>query len=537
MPSPADKSPSWAQQHAPPTSTYRLQFSGQLCFAAALKLVDYLDRLGIDAVYSSPLFRARKESSHGYDVTDPNMIHPDFGTEAEFDQFASELRRRGRGLIMDVVPNHMAIDDDNNVWWQDVLENGRSSPYARFFDIDWNPPQEELHDKILVPVLGDQYGKVLENGELRLVYEAQRFSIHYYSRRFPLAPITWHRILGPAIEGHLPELPREDPARMELESIVTALAHLPPRSEQDAEKIGQARREQEVARRRLAALVQESGEVRQAIDATIRDFNGRRGEPRSFDQLESLLAEQTYRLSYWRVASDEINYRRFFDINELAALRVEDPEVFAAVHGMLFRFLEQGWVTGLRIDHVDGLLDPEQYLIDLQAGFRKICSQRDGPNCDKTRPLYIVVEKILGARERLRPSWPVCGTTGYDFLNLASGIFVERHAARRIKEIYAEFTEVVPRFAELYYASKRTILAVAMSSELHMLSRRLNTISEQHRWSRDFTQSSLRGRWPRSWLVSRFIAVTFDRQRKSSATRIGNSFKPRFARPSGAIPR
>lgn len=475
-----------------PAATYRLQFSGHVTFRQAHELVPYFERLGIGAVYASPLFKARHDSSHGYDVVDPNTIHPEFGTEDEFRQFAEALRKAGLGLVLDVVPNHMAIDDNANLWWQDVLENGRGSQYAKFFDIDWDPPQEELKDKILVPVLGEQYGKVLENEELKLVYDGQRFWVNYYGRRFPLAPGTWPRILQPALAEHLGELAIDDPVRMELESIITELIHLPRRSERNPEKLRERRRESEVARRRLAALMQSSEPVRAAVDATARQFNGQRGDPRSFDRLDALLAEQTYHLAYWRVASDEINYRRFFDINELAALHVEDPEVFRRVHAMTFRFLARGWVTGLRIDHVDGLLDPQQYLVSLQEGFRAASAEEGRQVPDGARPLYIVVEKILGFDEKLRSTWATQGTTGYDFLNLACGLFVDRYSAREIKDVYTQFTDVQPRFSDIYYEAKRNILGLSMSSELHMLSRRLNRISEQHRWSRDFTQASLR---------------------------------------------
>jgi (1->4)-alpha-D-glucan 1-alpha-D-glucosylmutase len=475
-----------------PAATYRLQFSGHVNFREALDLVGYFDELGIGAVYASPLFKARRDSSHGYDVVDHNTIHPEFGTEDEFRQFAEALRAAGLGLVLDVVPNHMAIDDNTNLWWQDVLENGRGSRYAKFFDIDWDPPQEELKDKILVPVLGEQYGKVLENEELKLVYAGQRFWVDYYARRFPVTPGAWPRMLKFALVEYLGHLAPHDPARMELESIVTELERLPPRSERDPEKLHERQRESEVARRRLAALMQESEAVRTAIDATIRQFNGHRGDARSFDRLEALLAEQTYRLSYWRVASDEINYRRFFDINELAAVHVEDPEVFAQVHAMTLRFLGRGWVTGLRIDHVDGLLDPQQYLTSLQEGFRAASAEHGRPVPDGPKPLYIVVEKILGYDEKLRSTWATHGTTGYDFLNLACGLFVDRYSAKRIKDIYTQFTDVQPRFNDIFYESKKTILGISMSSELHMLSRRLNRLSEQHRWSRDFTEASLR---------------------------------------------
>ncbi|MEX2561553.1 MAG: alpha-amylase family glycosyl hydrolase, partial [Pirellulales bacterium] len=343
-----------------PSATYRLQFSTNLRLADARALVGYLDDLGISDAYASPLFRAREESAHGYDVIDHASIDPESGSEEEFRRFAEELGRKGMGLLMDVVPNHMGIDDANNRLWQDVLENGPSSPYARFFDIDWNPPKEELKQQVLLPFLGNQYGKVLENQELALVYDAGRFFVDYYHRRFPINPRSWTRVLELAREGLAERLEAEDPHRMELESILISLGNLPPASERDPERIHQRQVEREVDSRRLSALLEASPPIAEALQQAIREFNGRRGDPPSFDRLEALLDEQAYRLCYWRVAADEINYRRFFDVNELAAIRVDDPDVFRLVHEMVFRFIARGWVTGLRIDHPDGLLDPNE---------------------------------------------------------------------------------------------------------------------------------------------------------------------------------
>lgn len=477
-------------QHRHPTATYRLQFSGHLKLTDATALVDYLSALGVSDLYASPLFRARQESQHGYDVVDHNMIDPEIGSESDLEALAKTLVGQDMGLLMDVVPNHMGIDDVNNAWWQDVLEHGRSSPFARYFDIDWSPPKELSQDRVLLPVLGDQYGNVLERGEMQLVYERQRFRVQYAKRSLPIAARTWPGILKPALEQHL-ALPPDDPGRMELESIVASLAHLPSASEADAEIVRAGRREEEVARRRLAALVESHPQVSTAVATTIAAFNGRAGDPHSFDPLERLLEGQAYRLCYWRVAADEINYRRFFDINELAALRVEDPEVFAAAHAMVLHCLERGWVTGLRIDHPDGLLDPEQYLIDLQSAYRQLHPAAES-NPLNAAPLYVVVEKILRSDEHLPTAWPTQGTTGYDFLSHVSGLFVDRRNAGRIKSVYAAFTDVQPRFAEIGYQSKRDVLATSMSSELHMLAGKLDRIAGQHRSSRDFTLASLR---------------------------------------------
>jgi (1->4)-alpha-D-glucan 1-alpha-D-glucosylmutase len=377
-----------------------------------------------------------------------------------------------------------------------VLENGPSSPAAKFFDIDWTPPKEGLANKVLLPILSDQYGKVLENGEIHLLFEAGAFVITYYERRFPVSPRSFIAILEPACERVRALLDAGDPHLVELESIITSLRVLPPRTETDPERVRIRLREKEVAKRRLAALTEANETVREAIEQTVMAMNGRRGDPHSFDQLEALLAHQAYRLSYWRVATDEINYRRFFDVNHLAAIRVEEPEVFEAVHGVVLRLLGAGQVTGLRIDHPDGLFDPVQYFLDLQSTCRRILpsdpSTAGEPSEGTTeRACYVVVEKILVRDERLRPDWAVHGTTGYEFLNLVNGLFVDPAAERHFHELYARMTGQPFRFGDIAYQSKKLILDATMSAELHVLARRLDRISEQHRWSRDFTLFSL----------------------------------------------
>lgn len=475
-----------------PTATYRLQLGGQLRFEAVRDLVDYLSELGIGAAYLSPFFRARHGSTHGYDVVDHRQLDPELGAEQDFEAMAGALRRHGMGLMIDIVPNHMGIDDPHNAWWQDVLENGPGSTFAKYFDIDWNPPMEALGGKVLLPVLGDQFGKVLEDQQLQLAYEDQRLAIRYHDRTFPTDPQTWVPVLKQALEFLAPRLAADVPERMEFESIITSLENLPRRTDSGTEAIQLRYRENEVARRRLSALLETSAEVRQAIQEAIAEYNGRRGEPASFDKLESLLIDQPYRLCYWRVATDEINYRRFFDVDFLAAIRVEDPEVFDAVHEMVLRFIAQGWVTALRIDHADGLLDPQQYLTDLaRAVCRAKSAKQTSPGSGGDCSLYTVVEKILAHDETLPADWPVHGTTGYDFLNLLGGIFVDRFGAYALREAYARFVGSSDSFQHVLYESKRTILATSLSAELYVLSYQLDRISEQHRWSRDFTRLSL----------------------------------------------
>lgn len=488
-----------------PCSTYRLQFNRQFIFKQAEELVDYLHDLGISDCYVSPLFAARPGSTHGYDVTDHSKFNPELGTEENFIAFARRLKEHGMGLMMDVVPNHMCIAGSGNRWWNDVLENGPSSQFSNFFDIDWHPPKSDLSNKVLLPVLGEQYGRVLENQEISVSYQRGAFFAHYYETRLPIAPRTYTDILKRLLPRIKTQLGEYEIAVLEMESIITALGHLPSRTETDPVRIKERRREKEIIKRRLAALASANIAVRRAIKDALSEINGNNQDPRSFDRLEALLERQAYRLCYWRVAADEINYRRFFDINELAAIRVEAPEVFAAVHDLVFRLIKQGWVTGLRIDHVDGLFDPAQYLLDVQlvsnialmqartkATSRKVprMSRRRHP-LDNNKPAYVVVEKILGHREELREDWSVHGTTGYEFLNLLNGVFVDTGKAEAFYKLYERFTGDEVKFDDLTYDCKKLILRVAMSSELHVLARKLDRISEQHRYSRDFTLNSL----------------------------------------------
>ncbi|HQU47070.1 MAG TPA: malto-oligosyltrehalose synthase, partial [Pirellulales bacterium] len=381
-------------------------------------------------------------------------------------------------------------------------------------DIDFNPPKPELQNKVLLPFLGEQYGKALESQHLQLAYEEGAFYLRYDDRRYPLALHTWTHVLELLQQHLVGQLAHDDSQWLELESIILSLRNLPSLSDFDPEKVHQRQLERDVVPRRTAALVAGSPSIKAALDLAIREFNGRPGEPSSFDRLEQLLDKQAYRLAYWRVAADEINYRRFFDVKELAAIRVELPAVFRTVHELVFRFLKAGWVTGLRIDHPDGLLDPERYFASLQDEYRRMVAEKGAakgvrnlfpesrhagegafaqtvPDTFFRVPLYVVAEKILGYDEALPASWAVAGTTGYDFLNLLNGLFVEGRNASAMRSLYVRFTGQSRRFREVAYESKKVILERSMSSELHVLSRRLDRISESHRDSRDFTFSTL----------------------------------------------
>jgi (1->4)-alpha-D-glucan 1-alpha-D-glucosylmutase len=466
-----------------PASTFRVQLNRSFQFRDLSAVVDYLNDLGITDCYFSPVLASRPGSPHGYDIIDHSRLNPEIGTEAELGELAAKLGLYGMGIVADVVPNHMCVDS-TNAWWWDVLENGPSSTYASFFDIDWQPPKEALVGKVLLPVLGDQYGRILESGLIRIAYSLGGFVTCFHEKSLPLSPRSWAMFLGPVAMALRNRIGPAHEHTLEMESILTAISHLPPGTENDAAKLRERNREKEVIKRRLAALLDAAPEVRATLDDELAMVNGREGDPTSFDRLEALLADQPWRLSFWRVAADEINYRRFFDVNELAAIRVENPVVFAAVHQLIFDLVARGWFRGLRIDHPDGLLDPAGYFDQVQAACTR---DRSGD-----RPFYVVAEKIVIGDEQLRSHWAIEGTTGYGYLNFLNGLFVDGSKKAAFKRLYRTFMGGSLSYDDLVYDSKKLILNVSMSSELNVLSRRLERISEQHRFSRDFTLESLR---------------------------------------------
>lgn len=497
-----------------PRATYRIQFRKEFPFSAALEILPYLADLGISELYASPILLARPGSPHGYDVCDHGRINPELGGEAGFDALSSGLKSHGLGLILDTVPNHMCVHAMNG-WWMDVLENGISSRYAGYFDIEWNPVNPDLKDKVLLPILGEQYGQILESGQLVLSYEDGLFFLQYYENKLPVAPRSTARILGHALPALTAQLGDHDPHVQELESILTALRYLPPREELSPERTEERYREKEVIRRRVQSLVAASGEVRAAIEASIHSINGVAGQPTSFNELDELIDLQSYRPAFWRVAMEEINYRRFFDINELAAIRMELPEVFEASHAIFMRLLAEGKASGLRIDHPDGLRDPTSYFRQLQESFvahrvaarlggRRVAQQiqkRVAAELQKHLdaesrpimpwPLYVVAEKILTESEPLPQNWAVAGTTGYDFLAAVNAIFVDEHHREEFDRIYSWFRGPHPTFEELVTANKKMTMLVAMVSEINSLSHQLDRIAERNRIYRDFTLNSL----------------------------------------------
>jgi (1->4)-alpha-D-glucan 1-alpha-D-glucosylmutase len=568
------------QRQARPTSTYRLQLHAGFTLHDAAAIVPYLDELGISHVYCSPYLRAKTGSTHGYDLCDHNQINPELGCEAAYRAFVARLQEHGMGHILDMVPNHMAASTQNP-WWYDVLENGPNSPYAHFFDIDWQPIKPELADKILLPILGQQYGEVLEERQLQIEFREGAFLLRYFDNELPLGP----KSIVPLLEDHLgdlrSELGPEHPELIELESIVTALVHLPPQTARDLASVRERQREKEVVKRRLRDLTAFSEPIQRHIEQNIARYNGKENDSTSIDAMDRLLDAQAYRLSHWRAAFDEINYRRFFDINELAAISMEAPEVFWRSHNLVRSLLAEGSLSGLRIDHIDGLFDPERYLLRLQWAyladlgqlvFKRLCAEaaaalqaaeaanesapvtnhtnadwhqvapevlkllceqsglpppgpedlrailgpetvvdvpqteatepRTAPSMPAAQPLYVLTEKILGPDEPLPETWPIAGTTGYDFLTTLNGLFVQPLGWEEMVRGYKRFTDMDAAYEEVVQECKRLILRVAMSSELLMLAHRLNRISEQHRRSRDLTLNMLR-------LAAREVLVLF----------------------------
>ena len=471
-------------------ASYRLQLVPGFGFREAAEIVPYLARLGVTDVYTSPVLAAARGSTHGYDVVDHSRLASALGTDEDLAYFSARLRSQGMGLIVDWVPNHMGIASGQNAWWDSVLENGPSSLFAEHFDIDWSPPKATLKDCVLVPVLGEQYGAVLERGELQVVFEGGMFRLAYYDHRFPLGPKTIIPLLEAAVrESGLPE---DSDARLELESVLSACNHLPDRHETAPSARKERAREKEIIKRRLARLIEHVPEIAAGVQRAIEAINGTPGVSASFDDLDRLLRGQSYRLASWRVAAEEINYRRFFDINELAAIRMESPQVFDQAHALLFHLLQEGRIQALRLDHTDGLYDPLAYFESLQRRFHDPRSSvTDTSPDDLARPLPLLVEKILEPGESLPADWPVDGTTGYDFAVAAGGVLVDPQGEEPLTAFYQRFTGDRTSFADHVYESKRTILRYSLASEVNTLARQLERIASQSRRWRDFTLISL----------------------------------------------
>jgi (1->4)-alpha-D-glucan 1-alpha-D-glucosylmutase len=440
-----------------PRSTYRLQFHAGFRFADATALIPYLASLGISHVYASPYLKARAGSTHGYDIVDHNALNPELGTREDYDEFVRTLRAHGMGHILDFVPNHMGVGGDDNAWWLDLLTWGEDSHYADYFDVDWRPLRAELRGKVLLPFLGGQYGDVLDAGELRWEYIDGGFALRYYEHRFPLTPPSYALLLDGA----------EPRSLASFAPLFASLAALPGRAE---------RRDAAASLRRL---------VMETEDAAARAHAARLDEARTTPEgkalIERVVEAQHWRPTSWKVAAEEINYRRFFDINALAAIRMENANCFGDAHQLVFDLVARADVDGLRLDHVDGLFDP--------IGYCALLCQRAAL---LGQPMYLVVEKILAPGQELLARWTVDGTTGYEFMNAVTGVFVDARNERAFDRVYRAFTHDLQPFAEVAYWSKKFVLGHALSAELNVLTMRLDRIAQRDAHTRDFTLGALR---------------------------------------------
>jgi len=454
-----------------PCSTYRLQFTADFGFAAAAEVLPYLKDLGVSAIYASPIFHARAGSRHGYDVVDPNRINPELGGEAGFDPLNQEARRLGLGWVQDIVPNHMAYDGQNRLL-MDVLENGEASRYRDFFDIDWQHPYESMRGKILAPFLGAFYGECLENGEITLHYDEQGLSIRYFALRLPVNIESYGDVLTHDLGALRRRLGPQQSDSVKFLGVIYTLKNLAPK-EESAERADQIR----FIKQMLWELYSTTPAIRDHLDANIARFNGVKGNPESFNLLDRLLAQQWYRLAFWKVAAEELDYRRFFNINELISVKIQDEKVFRALHELILKLVAAGKLTGLRVDHVDGLYDPLTYLRRLrrQAG-----------------DVYLVVEKILGSDEELPADWPIQGTTGYEFLNYLNGIFCARAQRRRFTQIYERFTGLDSSCPALMIEKKRLIIGKYMAGDIESLAFLLKRVSSRDRHAADVTLYGLK---------------------------------------------
>jgi (1->4)-alpha-D-glucan 1-alpha-D-glucosylmutase len=438
-------------------ATYRLQFHRHFTFRDATGLVPYLATLGVSHIYASPIMKARPGSPHGYDIIDHNQLNPEIGSEADFQSLIDALHAHGMGLILDFVPNHMGVGGNDNAWWLDVLEWGQDSPFATYFDINWYTSRTDLKGRVLLPVLGDQYGVILENGEIVLRFDPHEgsFSAWYFDHRFPISPHSYGEVL---------------------EAGGKTLAALT--GEWATIDVGRADQKREYVAELKCRLTQSAEEpaIAAAISTALQRFTGESGNPSSFRRLHHLLEAQAYRIAYWRVATEEINYRRFFNINDLAGLRVDLPQLFEHIHRLIFTLIDRGDVQGLRIDHIDGLFEPRAYCEQLQLRF--------------ARPLYVIVEKIVARYESL-PDWPIAGSTGYDFVNQVLELFVDPAGEAAMTRIYDRFANPDESFDDILYACKKRIMQVNLASEMNVLAREFHDLSMNEWRTRDFTLNGM----------------------------------------------
>ena len=444
-----------------PSSTYRLQLNASFRFQDAAKVAVYLKELGISHVYCSPYLQAAPGSMHGYDVVDHQRVNEELGGEHGHQEFCRRLGELGMGQVLDTVPNHMAIGPKNQYWW-DVLENGPSSRYATWFDIDWQSAEVKLQNKVLIPVLGDQYGKVLATGQIRIEFKGGTFRVCYLEHAFPLSPRSVAMILTSAAAGA-----RDDT----LGFLADSLSRLPSPDAADPALVQERHRDKDVIYALFKRLCNEQPQILTVITRTVENINS------DIDGLDEILNQQNYRLAYWRTADQELGYRRFFDVNTLIGLRMERPHVFEATHSRIIGWLQSGVLDGVRIDHPDGLRDPKQYFERLRS---------------RAADAWIIGEKILEQDESLRASWPIDGTTGYDFMNVCNLLLVNGNGLREFTQIYREFTRETTEFDTIAHEKKLTVEHETLGSDVNRLASIFVEICESNRDRRDYTRAEIR---------------------------------------------
>ncbi|NLF98452.1 MAG: malto-oligosyltrehalose synthase [Candidatus Riflebacteria bacterium] len=444
-----------------PRASYRLQMHSRFNFAMLAEHLDYLQQLGISHLYLSPCLQAAPGSLHGYDVVDHTHINSELGGSYSFERLAKLLSERKMSIILDIVPNHMAVRCPENPWWWDVLENGPSSQFARYFDVDWHCESDHHSNLILLPVLGNHYGIVLEAGELKIEHSMGRFTLHYFENVFPLAPRSLSIIL---------ELAYKESGIEEIGYLAGALQSLPHASSRDIERIQRRQRDKAVLFEMMATMCKEVTGFDEAVNKAVTAVN------QNHDQLDIVIGRQNYKLAFWKLSHYQVGYRRFFNINSLVGLRMEDDRAFCDSHKLVIDLAKSGMIDGFRIDHPDGLFAPKEYLTRL----RKACPEA-----------LIVVEKILEHHERLNSQWPVSGTTGYDFLNLVDGLQIDPAGHEKLLRIWHDFVGEKHDFQSLVYKSKKQVIKKLLGSEINRLADDLTTICEKHRRYRDFAHQQL----------------------------------------------
>ncbi|MCK5177133.1 MAG: malto-oligosyltrehalose synthase, partial [Candidatus Aenigmarchaeota archaeon] len=481
-----------------PAAVYRLQFNKNFTFVDALNIVPYLKDLGISHCYSSPILCARQGSNHGYDIINHSVLNPEIGTMQEFYDFVNTLHYYDMGLIIDIVPNHMGLGKEN-LWWMDVLENGQASKYASYFDIDWEPVKTELKGKILVPVLGDHYGNIIASGQFKFDIDTEtgKLKLNYWDHEFPINPSSYPIFLEHRIEVLKSRLGDNNPDFLEYLSIITEFKNLPEINETSPEKIAERNREKDIASKRGAVLFRKNPACAGFIQENLVDFEGKPNDSISCNRIHNLLEEQAYRDAYWRVSIDVINYRRFFDVNDLIGLKTENPLVFTNTHSLILELIEQEKIDGLRIDHPDGLLDPTGYFKTLQTEAGKKLdinfddSEEDLLGSEKL-PIFVVAEKILAPFEKTTKNWAINGTVGYEFLNEVCNLFIEPKNSQKFTKIYQRFIGNTINFNELVIECKKLIMKTSLTGELSTLANYLNRISEKYYSTRDYTLNGFR---------------------------------------------